>query len=80
MSVTQYYKTVKLTPIESAVVYVALAALSDKLAAQIESGQYVNFSVGNMRQEWAAAQSAMKAIDHAKFEAVTLTPSPAVPA
>lgn len=68
MPVTQYYKNVKLTVVEAAVVYEALAVHSEKLAAML-NGELSALSTRNIIFELAAAQAAMNEISRAKVAA-----------
>lgn len=69
MSDTNYYKTVKLTVMEAAMVDSALAAHADQLARWIEETGLPAISVSNMKRELAAVQSALEKIAFARAAA-----------
>lgn len=69
MSVTQYYKTLKLTVVEAAVVYAALGAHCDKLQALLNGEALPEFNKENAKAELVAVEAAMVKILHARFEA-----------
>lgn len=69
MPVTNVYKTIQLSVLQSAVVYAALGAHVDNLNALLNSDTLPAFSRDNMVIELAAAEEAMSALSRAKVTA-----------